>query len=168
MDDLIEEKESAKQDYRVIPGLGTAMMQREEGKIMEMLSEVRPGEKVMILGLIVERVKPTKEEEHLLQKSQEEQREYGLVRVGQQQTEIEGKRASLNDDKVWEAVRRLVDLNEEQDDRTFSHTHWDRDGTPVFSGPDVTVARHLSEGWGFTCRLVSWLPKTVFIFRGTM
>ncbi len=147
-----------------ISGLAEALFKGDQIKVAELLSGLAIGETIEVWDMILEVQAPNELELQLINRSKEERREYGLVVAGDTQEIIEGKNDELNDREVMGVAQRLS-VNE--GNRYFSHTHWDEEGAPIPSGPDLTTFRTLKDVLGYDCRVVSWLPDNkVFVFRG--
>ena len=120
------------------------------------MSGVQSGEIIKTWGLLLLVDSPTPEELDLIEKSQNERREYVLVRAGDISRELVGKGAEVDE---RESLRVAAELSTYPGEKLFIHTHWDKESTPVPSGPDIGVFRQLSEQWGYKCRVVSWLHE---------
>jgi hypothetical protein len=140
---------------RFVSGLGEALFKGDSEKIASLLSRVRVGEEIKTWGLVLRVDDPTPEEMALMVKSRDEEIEYALIRVGDNVRELKGRRAEVDE---RESLRIAAELSGLQGEKTFTHTHWDKESTPVPSGPDIGMFRQLFEQWGYKCRVVSWLP----------
>jgi len=81
------------------------------------------------------------------------------------QLRVGGIMMEVDDREVWRVAKDLLD-RDVKGERKLIHTHYDKSYVPIFSAPDVPVMRNYFEGWGFECRVVSWVPNKVFIFKG--
>lgn len=153
-------------DYRIVPGLHDVLASSDEARITEVLSGLQPGERIRMYGMLLEVDESTENERILLERAQKEGREYAAVTVGNTTIEIAGDRGEVDRYKVWERAKELLNSDPSASKRIFSHTHYDSVYSPP-SGNDVTIMRHYSEGSKFTCRVISWVPNRVFIFKGT-
>ncbi len=140
---------------RFVPGLGEALFKGDSERIASLLSGVQVGEVIKTWGLVLLVDNPTPEEAVLMKKSQDGEVKYALVRAGDKTTELKGKRAEVDE---RESLRVAAELSGLPGYKTFNHTHWDEEGTPVPSGPDIGMFRQLFEQWGYKCRVVSCLP----------
>lgn len=149
---------------RFVPGLSEALFQGDPERIASLLSGVQPGEIIKTWGLLLLVDNPTPEELDLMKKSQDERIEHALIRAGNVTRELRGKRAGVDE---RESLRVAAELSTYPGEKSFTHTHWDKESTPVPSGPDIGIFRQLSEQWGYKCRVVSWLPGSkTFEFMG--
>ena len=139
----------------VVLGLAEALFQGNSEKLASLLSGVQAGEIIKTWDLLLLVDNPTPEEVVLMEKSRNEKIEYALIRVGDVAKELRGKRAEVDE---RELLRVAAELSTYPGEKSFTHTHWDREGTPIPSGPDIGMFRQLSEQWGYKCRVVSWLP----------
>jgi len=160
-------EQTGESTFRDIPGLYDVLVGDDEKRKIEVLSRIQPGEKIRVAGMLLGVDKPTSEESNLMRKAQKEHREHVLIKVGDETAEIAGKRGEVDKNEVWKEAKRLLDSTPSSRTRVFSHTHYDREYTPIPSGADIPVMRQYSEGWNFTCRVVSWIPDRVFVFKGT-
>ena len=140
---------------RFVPSLGEALLQGDSERISILLSEVKSGEIIKTWGLLLLVDNPTPEELDLMKKSQNERKEHTLVKAGDVMRELVGKRAEVDE---RESLRVAAELSAYPGEKSFTHTHWDEESTPVPSGPDIGIFRQLSKQWGYKCRVVSWLP----------
>lgn len=145
----------AESQARFVPGLGEALFSGNSERIASLLAGVQAGEIIKTWGLVLLVDNPTPEEAALMKKSQDEKVEYALVRAGNKARELKGKRAEVDE---RESLRVAAELSVFPGKKTFTHTHWDNESTPVPSGPDIGMFRRLSEQWDYKCRVISWLP----------
>lgn len=149
---------------KFVPGLGEALFRGEPERTAELLAGLRVGEVIKTWGLVLLVDSPTQEEVALMERSRKEEVEYAVVRVGDEVRELKGERAEVDE---RECVRIAESFSAFPGIRTFTHTHWDRETTPIPSGPDAVVFQLLIERWGYRCRVVSWLPgKKTFEYMG--
>jgi len=147
--------EADKIQAHFVPGLNEALLRGNSDRISTILSSVKSGEIIKTWGIVLLVDNPTPEEQHLLTISQEKMIEYGLIRAGDTKRVLVGKTAELDKTEVMQIATELSVLPGK---KTFSHTHWDNEYTPIPSGAELETFRQLSKQWGYKCRVVSWLP----------
>ena len=151
-------------DSHRVPRLAEVLLKGDSARIEEIFSGVKNGEVIEVWGMILEIDQPNELELPLLKRSKRERRELGLISVGETHEVLEGKSYELDERAVLGTAQRLSDG---AGPKYFSHTHWDQKRVPTPSSQDLAVFRNLKDGFGYDCRVLSWLPDNkVFIFRG--
>ncbi len=154
----MNEKPKTASYYKTISGLGEALFKGDTQKLRELLSGVSTGEVVRTWGLELQVDSPTPEEMELMRKSKEEKIEYGLFQAGDTHMKIKGKAREIDDQECLKIASELAKI---PGPKSFSHTHWNNEYTPIPSGPDVTMFRILSMSHlGYRFRVISWLPNS--------
>jgi len=146
-----------------IPKLANALFRGDSSMIEDLLNPLEPGVLLKTWDITMQIDNPNAVERELILRSIQEQREFGVITVGDVKKFIEGKNTELDDSVIVDVARQLSTLGGK---KTFSHTHWDMQTIPLVSGPDIEVLDQLTREWGYECRVVSWLPgNKVFIYR---